>query len=72
MQNIICCASSSSTLRNGTIPVIAMISFAMAVDVDLVLAAECTGYFEKPIDPLTIMDMIHALFCRTGENGDRP
>ncbi|MDO9308362.1 MAG: response regulator [Deltaproteobacteria bacterium] len=46
---------------NGTIPIIAITSYAMAGDMDLVLAAGCNGYFEKPIDPLTIMDKIHAL-----------
>jgi CheY-like chemotaxis protein len=46
---------------NGTIPIIAITSYAMSGDMDLVLAAGCTGYFEKPIDPLTIMDRIHEL-----------
>ena len=46
---------------NGTIPIIAITSYALAGDMNLVLAAGCTGYFEKPIDPLTIMDSIHAL-----------
>lgn len=46
---------------NGAIPIIAITSYAMAGDMNLVLAAGCTGYFEKPIDPLTIMDSIHAL-----------
>lgn len=46
---------------DGVIPIIAITSNAMAGDMDRVLAAGCTGYFEKPIDPLTIMDKIHAL-----------
>jgi len=46
---------------NGTIPIIAITSFAMSGDMDMVIAAGCNGYFEKPIDPLTIMDKIHAL-----------
>ncbi|MDO9067448.1 MAG: response regulator [Deltaproteobacteria bacterium] len=46
---------------NGTLPIIAITSYAMAGDMNLVLEAGCTGYFEKPIDPLTIMDKIHAL-----------
>jgi CheY-like chemotaxis protein len=46
---------------NGDIPIIAITSNAMAGDMDRVLEAGCTGYFEKPIDPLTIMDKIHAL-----------
>lgn len=46
---------------NGNIPIIAITSYAMAGDMDQVLSAGCTGYFEKPIDPLTIMDKIHTL-----------
>jgi len=46
---------------NGTIPIIAITSYAMAGDMDLVMDAGCSGYFEKPIDPLTIMDKIHDL-----------
>jgi len=52
---------------NGTIPIIAITSYAMAGDMGLVLAAGCTGYFEKPIDPLTIIDRIHELLARAGE-----
>jgi len=46
---------------NGNIPIIAITSYAMAGDMDRILAAGCTGYFEKPIDPLTIIEKIHAL-----------
>jgi len=46
---------------NGSIPIIAITSYAMAGDMDRILASGCTGYFEKPIDPLTIIDKIHAL-----------
>jgi CheY-like chemotaxis protein len=48
---------------NGTVPIIAITSYAMAGDMDMVLDAGCTGYFEKPIDPLTIMDKIHDLLA---------
>jgi len=51
---------------NGSIPIIAITSYAMAGDMDTVLAAGCSGYFEKPIDPLTIMDKIHSLLGRSG------
>ncbi len=44
---------------NGDIPIVAITSYAMAGDMDRILAAGCTGYFEKPIDPLTIIDKIH-------------
>ncbi len=46
---------------NGDIPIIAITSYAMSGDMDRILAAGCTGYFEKPIDPLTIVDKIHLL-----------
>lgn len=52
---------------NGQIPIIAVTSNAMAGDIDRVLSAGCTGYFEKPIDPLTIMDKIHALLGLTAK-----
>jgi CheY-like chemotaxis protein len=54
---------------NGDIPIIAITSYAMAGDMDMVLDAGCTGYFEKPIDPLTIMDRIHTLL--TGHHSMR-
>ena len=49
---------------NGDIPIIAITSYAMAGDMDRIIAAGCTGYFEKPIDPLTIIDKIHAVLGR--------
>ncbi|HEX2769703.1 MAG TPA: response regulator [Geobacteraceae bacterium] len=50
------------------IPIIAITSFAMYGDRDKVLEAGCTAYFEKPLDPLTIVDKIHALLGLTGNN----
>ncbi|GFO53822.1 response regulator [Geomonas sp. Red276] len=46
---------------DGKVPIIAITSYAMSGDKDRILASGCTGYFEKPIDPLTIMDKIHSL-----------
>ena len=46
---------------NGDIPIIAITSFAMYGDRAKMLDAGCTGYFEKPIDPISIVDQIHKL-----------
>jgi two-component system cell cycle response regulator DivK len=52
---------------NGDIPIIAITSYAMYGDRDKVLDAGCTAYLEKPIDPLTIMEKIHAAIGVKGE-----
>jgi CheY-like chemotaxis protein len=44
---------------DGTIPIIAITSYAMTGDRERILAAGCNGYFEKPIDPITIVEQIH-------------
>ena len=44
--------------QGEVIPVVAITSLAMAGDRERILAAGCSGYFEKPINPLTIMDAI--------------
>jgi CheY-like chemotaxis protein len=44
-----------------SIPIIAITSYAMRGDREKMLAAGCTGYFEKPFDPLTIVEQIHKL-----------
>lgn len=51
---------------NGKIPIIAITSYAMSGDMDQVLAAGCNAYFEKPIDPLNIMEKIHELLLKLG------
>ncbi len=43
---------------DGHIPIIAITSYAMRGDMEKILAAGCNGYFEKPIDPLTIVGQI--------------
>jgi two-component system, cell cycle response regulator DivK len=53
--------------ENGRkVPIIAITSHAMLGDRERVLAAGCSGYFEKPIDPLTIMDRIHEVIAAHG------
>ncbi len=43
----------------GTIPIVAITSNAMMGDREKTIEAGCTAYFEKPIDPLTIVEKIH-------------
>jgi len=40
---------------NGKIPIIAITSYAMAGDKEKALAAGCTGYIKKPINPETFI-----------------
>jgi len=42
----------------STIPIVALTSYAMAGDREKALAAGCTGYIEKPINPKTFTDQI--------------
>ncbi|MDA8431787.1 MAG: response regulator [Nitrospiraceae bacterium] len=50
---------------DGSIPIIAITSYAMRGDMERVIQAGCNGYFEKPIDPLTIVGRIHAVLGMT-------
>jgi CheY-like chemotaxis protein len=43
---------------DGTIPIIALTSYAMAGDRKKALKAGCTGYIEKPINPDSFMSEI--------------
>ena len=45
----------------SSIPVIAMTSYAMAGDEQRLMAAGCSGYIEKPIDPQRVMDQINRI-----------
>jgi two-component system, cell cycle response regulator DivK len=40
------------------IPIIAMTSYAMSGDKEKLLAAGCTSYIEKPIDPMLVIGQI--------------
>jgi len=43
------------------LPIIAITSYAMSGDRQKIMEAGCNGYFEKPINPITIMDSIHEI-----------
>lgn len=43
---------------DSQLPIVAVTSFAMSGDRQRLMAAGCTGYIEKPINPATIMDQI--------------
>jgi len=46
---------------DGSIPVIAMTSYAMSGDRERLLAAGCNGYIEKPISPEVVAKQIRAI-----------
>ncbi|WP_048440249.1 response regulator [Caenimonas sp. SL110] len=41
-------------------PVVAVTSYAMPGDRERCMASGCTGYLEKPIDPLTFVDSVES------------
>jgi CheY-like chemotaxis protein len=50
----------------GHTPIIAVTSYAMVGDREKCLAAGCTGYIEKPIDPEVFVDQIDAIRSAAG------
>lgn len=51
-------------------PIVALTSYAMAGDREKAMAAGCTGYIEKPINPKTFTDQIRQyLPYKTGDTG---
>lgn len=46
---------------DGSIPIVAITSYAMRGDRENIMAAGCNGYFEKPFDPITIVEQIHKI-----------
>lgn len=55
---------SSAGIENTIL--IAITSYAMVGDREKIMKAGFNGYFEKPIDPLTIMEKIHEIVQRGG------
>jgi CheY-like chemotaxis protein len=51
---------------NGDIPIIAVTSYALGGDREKILAAGCSGYIEKPIDPVNVINQIQKVV------GDKP
>lgn len=51
-----------SAERDAHMPIVALTSFAMTGDRERALAAGCTGYIEKPINPDTFVREIEAHF----------
>jgi len=54
----------------STIPVVALTSYAMAGDREKALAAGCTGYIEKPINPKTFTEQIEQYITAGVLRGD--
>jgi len=52
-------------------PIIALTSYAMAGDRDKAMAAGCTGYIEKPINPKTFIDQISRYLSSHNTGVDR-
>lgn len=50
-----------SKVQEPGVPIIAITSNALRGDRAKILQAGCDGYFEKPIDPLTILDDIRRI-----------
>jgi CheY-like chemotaxis protein len=53
----------------GDTPIVAVTSFAMAGDREKALAAGCTGYIEKPINPDTFVAEIQTLAALSPREG---
>jgi two-component system, cell cycle response regulator DivK len=50
------------------VPIIAMTSYAMAGDRERLLAAGCTAYIEKPIDPTRVIAQIEEALSKKVKN----
>lgn len=56
--------------RIRSVPIIALTSYAMAGDREKALAAGCTGYIEKPINPKTFTEQIRQFLPAEEMRGD--
>ncbi len=54
----------------SSVPIIAVTSYAMPGDREQALAAGCTGYIEKPINPETFVAQLET-YCLQGAEGRR-
>jgi len=53
-----------ATDAGSSMPIIAVTSYAMSGDRERLLSAGCSGYIEKPIDPLLIINQIQGILER--------
>ncbi len=58
-------ASLRRAPESSEIPIVAVTSYAMTGDRERVMAAGCSGYIEKPINPTTFVDEISAFLTNT-------
>lgn len=58
-------AAIRNSEADGSIPIIAMTSYAMSGDRESLLSAGCNGYIEKPIDPMTVMAQIREVLVES-------
>ncbi|NMB74042.1 MAG: response regulator [Myxococcales bacterium] len=56
----------------ASIPIVALTSYAMAGDREKALAAGCSGYIEKPINPATFAEQIERFLAKTQEGSPQP
>ena len=52
----------------SSLPIVAVTSYAMVGDKEKALAAGCSGYLEKPIDPGTFLDSVKSFVRGHGED----
>ena len=52
------------SLPDWDVPIVAITSHAMLGDREKTLSAGCTAYFEKPIDPITIVEDMERAIAR--------